>query len=267
MQTITEAVSLDPLLDDLEREAGAALAHVSRLSSLVKKIQGAAQTGNLRELRKGLETLNALSNETHAAVGTLHRHDRWSEDDEEKYLSSRVYLDELVGAAQAAGINVQIQEGGTLACFPSLLKVQPKERAVKLDGKLQREIRPRHLAAQLAGRQKRPLKVNLARLVETLQNVYDQCSKSRGEIVPVLEIYRRLTVLPWVAKEYGQQEFARDLYLLDAAPDVQPKDGSRVRLHPGATAAKNRANLLVVVTREGAERTYYGIEFSEGRAQ
>jgi len=251
-------------LDDVAREAAAALDAVGRLSSLVKKVQTSVQVGNLRELRKGLAALDSLSQAARQAVATLQGACEWSEEDEERYLGSRVYLEELLAAAQAAGLSTQLQDGGTIACFPSLLKVQPKERAVKLDGKPQRQVRPGYLATQLAKRQKRPLRVNLARLLETLQSVYDQCASKRGDIVPVLEIYRRMTVLPWVAKEYGQQEFARDLYLLDADPDVRPKDGSRVRLHPGATAAKNRANLLVVVTREGTERTYYGIEFSAG---
>ncbi|MBI3926513.1 MAG: hypothetical protein HY319_13310 [Armatimonadetes bacterium] len=72
------------------------------------------------------------------------------------------------------------------------------------------------------------------------------------------DIYRALTLLPSARKDYSLQEFARDVYPLDGSGHRTSKGGLGYRLHPGATGAKNRPNLLVVVTREGAEQTACG---------
>lgn len=112
--------------------------------------------------------------------------------------------------------------------------------------------------------QKSGPKFNAAQFLDTLRIAYELKKGQRtGGVEKLVDIYRILTVLPLAKREYSLQEFARDIYLLDASGETMARDGLKARLHPGATAARNRSNLLVVVTRDGEERTYYGIEFFE----
>jgi hypothetical protein len=228
----------------------------------MKETHAAARSGNLKELRKLLETAADTLERASLQITALRESWPYLETEEETYLASPEFIQELLQAAEAAGLSLQ-QQDGMLTCYPSLLKVQPKEKSVRIDRKPYRHLRPRHLAAYLGKRQKAPSRANLARLLESLLVGYDYCCEGkRGEIVKLQELYKRLTVLPWVRSDYSLQEFARDVYLLDGSRELTTKDGSRCRLHPGATGSKNRSNLLIVVTREGVERTYYGIEFT-----
>src|SRR6266849_3743123 len=67
---------------------------------------------------------------------------------------------------------------------------------------------------------------------------YSTAVKTRGKerretsaIVPLVEIYNLLTLLPGQAKEYARQEFARDLYLLDQSDVTAVRNGAVVSFH------------------------------------
>jgi hypothetical protein len=70
-----------------------------------------------------------------------------------------------------------------------------------------------------------------------------------------------LTLLPSTRRAYSRQAFAADVYELDRRYEaVQARTRLIFRLHRGATAARNRKNLLILPI-DGGELTYYGIEF------
>ena len=86
-----------------------------------------------------------------------------------------------------------------------------------------------------------------------------------GVLEKLKDLYRLLVVLPYVGKTYTLEDFGQDVYRLDrhyAAAEVDT--GLRFRLDQGSTAARKRSNLLIVTSVEGAELTYYGIEFLPG---
>jgi hypothetical protein len=195
--------------------------------------------------------------------GQLHELlEAWPIDEqrEEDYLASGAYTRELLEEAEKQSLGIYQQEG-FLACYPSLLRVQARERALLVDRKVSRDLRPSLLVKRLLTIQKQPPKFAPAAFLEVLLRAYDFHKAGRGVVLPLLDLYETLTLLPQARRDYTQQEFARDLYLLDGSGVRNTKDGTPFRLHPGATAAKNRSKLLIVVTREGVERTYYGIEF------
>ena len=68
-----------------------------------------------------------------------------------------------------------------------------------------------------------------------------------------------LTVLPGQSAAYSQQEFARDIYLLDESGVDRTKDGLRMTL-PASSGARTSSTLATVM-RNGELKIYYGIAF------
>jgi hypothetical protein len=83
-----------------------------------------------------------------------------------------------------------------------------------------------------------------------------------GPVVPLIQIYELLTLLPGSEREYPKEEFARDIHLLDRQPDLRTKDGRRFAL-PAATGTKVTGQRLTVVDQQGAEKIYVGIRFDK----
>jgi hypothetical protein len=92
--------------------------------------------------------------------------------------------------------------------------------------------------------------------------------KTRGKarrdtaaIVPLVEIYNLLTLLPGQAKEYARQEFARDLYLLDQSGVTAVRNGAAVSFH-AARGNEAASKVIPIVTKDGQAKIYYGISFA-----
>ena len=141
----------------------------------------------------------------------------------------------------------------------------PEDRAVKVDKKTERSLRPSVMVALLSKLQKQPARFNVARFLEALYQAYEIAidrreSRRAGSVVSLGELYRLFTLLPGASAEYSQQEFARDIYLLDQSRQVQTKAGGRLEFHMGA-GAKTPAGAMSIVTQNGTERKYHGISF------
>jgi hypothetical protein len=89
-----------------------------------------------------------------------------------------------------------------------------------------------------------------------------QTGQTHGSVEKLLDLYRVLTIPLQARRKYSLHHFGQDLYRLDARIGATTSSGATFQLHPGATAARKRSNLIVVTSREGEERTYYGIEFT-----
>jgi len=103
--------------------------------------------------------------------------------------------------------------------------------------------------------------------LESLHDAYSTAVKTRGKerrdtspIVPLVEIYNLLTLLPGQAKEYSRQEFARDLYLLNQSGVTTVRSGAVVSFH-AARGNEAPSKVIPIVTKDGQAKTYYGISF------
>lgn len=269
IETSSKSEADNPRLTDLEAALNGAEQQsrvtsdvLTKLLGLVKSFQRSVGIGDLKAIHKLLSALPDQLELAQQAVGGLRTGWEYSEQEEERYFSSGDYTRELLSAARAAGLSLSEQEG-FLTCYPSLLKLQPRERGILIDRKLSREIRPSKLVARLLENQKRPSNFKSGPFLESLYGAYKLLCHGQpgGEMRKLLDIYDTLTIRPGQKREYPVQEFTRDIYQLDASGVTETSGGQKFRLHAGATGSKNRANLLVIANREGVECTYYGIEF------
>ncbi|MHB8992648.1 MAG: hypothetical protein ACYC66_13595, partial [Chloroflexota bacterium] len=183
--------------------------------------------------------------------------------DEEDYLSSGAYMEELIRVAQRQGLSLY-QQDEQVYSYPSLLRVLPSERAVSIDKVKEKRLRPSVLVGHLKDIQGRRPRFKSEAFLESLHRVYERIVAHRGKkygtVVRLKELYDWLTPRPGDTRDYTPQEFARDVYLLDQSGITETRDGARVSF-PAATGTKNPAGAITVVTQGGQEKRYFGISF------
>lgn len=243
---------LDAQLEAVQRIAKAVLTAVNRT-------RAAARTGRANDIARGLNAISQQVAASSEAAADLAK--AWTFDIA-GYMSDGRFLADLQAAAAERGLRL-FERNGRVYCFPTLLRLQPSDAAVKIGKSLERRVRPDTLAEVLAGIQKRPQRFREDRFLELLFRAWQRLSGAHAApggapVVSLAEVHDMLTLLP--GSDYSVEEFARDLLLLDRKPDLRTRDGSRVEF-PASTISKGRMRPLVVYDENGAERTYYGVRF------
>jgi len=257
-------ISLEKALAQTESDADTAFKAAVAVVSAIKKFRGAAHNGDLRELRKTIDA-------TEQAMAVLRQQLTLAKEgwrfDEEAYLSGKDFLSELLLTAQQMGVKI-FEQDDRLYCYPFLIRILPNERAILIDKKRERGIRPSILISHLMTLQGKPVRFKPEAFLESLYHAYSIAVSTRPKehanshvVVPLHEIYDLLTLLPGQSKEYSRQEFSRDIYLLDQSRVTQTKKGSIVSF-PASTATKSASGTITVITQAGHEKKYYGISFA-----
>src|SRR5215510_8299466 len=223
--------SLEEALAKTEMEAEAACKVATGALRSLKKFRTAAQVGNLRDLQKALEVAEQ-------AIADLKRQFTTAKAgwdfDEETYLSNGAFVSEVLATAKRAGVHIY-ERDDRLYCYPSLIRVLPNDQAVVIDRTRERRLRPSVLVQHLQDLQNKPVRFKSEAFLESLYDAYSTAVKTRGKersntspVVPLVEIYNLLTLLPGQSKEYSRQEFGRDLYLLDQSGVTTVRSGGVV---------------------------------------
>ncbi|HJU17454.1 MAG TPA: hypothetical protein VJ770_13425 [Stellaceae bacterium] len=230
------------------------------LATAIARARSAVKTGQASEISKGLAAIGQRIAEAEAAAEGLG--EEWTFDTA-SYLSDGRFLDDLKAAAREQGLSL-FENDGRIYCFPLLLRVEPRDMAVKIGRRLERRIRPSALARLLARLQKRPQRFREEQFLELLYRTWRRLvgpawqGNGRGPVVALSDIHDTLTLLP--GADYPGEEFARDLLLLDRQPGLRTRDGCRFEL-PASTLGKGRMRRIVVYDEQGSEHTYIGLRF------
>lgn len=246
-------LALDARLEELQKLGKAVVSAITRTRAAVK-------VGRATEITRRLSAISQRIAETDDAAHGLAS--GWSFDTS-SYLADGRFLDDIKAAAAKEGLSL-FEKDGRIYCFPLLLRVDPKELAVKVGRRAERRIRPSELARLLARAQKRPQRFREQRFLELLYRTWrcligaNRQDATAGPVVALADIHETLTLLP--GADYPSEEFARDLLLLDRRPDLRTHDGYRFEL-PASTLGKGRMKRLVVYDEQGNERTYIGLRF------
>ena len=159
--------------------------------------------------------------------------------DDREYLESGAFAREVLELARSQGLVLQEQDD-RIVSYPSLMRVLPNDAAVEIDRKRDRRIRPSRVVAALRGTRDRPARFKPEAFIEALGHVYElvraRQKKERGGTVKLIDVYRALTILPGQSAVYSQQEFVRDVYLLDESGVDCTRDGLQMTL-PATTSA------------------------------
>jgi len=253
--------------DDAEKAAEAARKAAARLVSSANALKKAAQTGNIATIRREQgklgEALEAARREVECAA------DSWpfSESEETDYLKDG-YAAELLKAAAAMGLNLY-ERDEQLISPPSILRITPRDGSVKLGGKRVATLRPSYLIGFLIRNRDKSSGFTPASFLEALYSVYADItgpsalmSKQGGGVVPLARIYRLMTALPGVGRNYDRMDFGRDLYILDSKGPSATRKGAEVSFSSSGGKYRPR-DVFHFVDPNGVGMDYYGIRFRE----
>jgi len=261
------ASSLEASLARTEAATDEALASAAQLTRVLRRLRGSALVGNLRDLRAALGSVAQAADRAREAADAAAA--SWDLD-EEAYVASPRFTEELLETARSAGLQL-FERDDRLYCYPVLVRVAAGDRAVFVDRTRERRIRPSVLIEHLRDVQRRPPRFRSEAFLESLFRGYEHLARQRGPTqldagtpVPLVAVYDLLTLMPGTAREYSRQEFARDVYLLDRSGVTTTRRGYVVSF-PASTGARSASTALRVVTESGQEKVYYGITFSPGR--
>jgi cell division protein FtsB len=258
-------MELEKALAKTEADVDATLKAANSVVSSLKRFRGVIKTGSLRELRKTIESAEQ-------AVAALKQQfsntkDGWNFDTED-YIASKAFPDEILEMSKSLGVKI-FEQDERLYCYPFLIRIIPNELAVQIDKTKDKRLRPSTLVSHLKALQNKPVRFRPEMFLESLFSAYETLIRSRGKdqvgrgiVIPLLDIYRLLTLLPGQAKEYSRQEFARDVYLLDQSGVTKTKKDFVIRL-PASTGTRSTTGTIRVITREGQDKPYYGISFTK----
>jgi hypothetical protein len=258
-----ETRTIEQALSSTESDAVATLRAAGALLAPLRRFRAAAQVGNLQELSSSMEAaqraMNCLQQQmTDARSG-------WSFN-AQNYLSTGLFAREMLNTAQKMGLTM-FERDDRLFCYPVLLRVIPAERTVTIDRRRENRLRPSVLVKLLKERQQKPPRFRSELFLNAIFEAYSRIVDERGRpslelapIVPLLDIYRLLTLLPGQAREYSRQEFARDIYLLHRGDVSTTRSGDRISF-PISRGVKGK--IFSVIDETGEERRYYAIRFTQ----
>jgi hypothetical protein len=259
---MTNPETLESTLVAAERHAESALKVLGTATAQLRKARGAAKAGQLRELRKAMSAAESLASEFVDSVQAL----RTAFDmDEQSYLSSGAYTQELIEVAERAGV-AMFEEDDQLMCYPSLVRVVVADASVEVDKVRERRLRPSVLVGLLAAKQQRAPRFKPEAFLDSVRGAYELAvagaGKSPDAVVRLVDVWAVLTMLPGQAKEYSKQEFARDLYLLDQSAVTTTARSSR-QLRWSASTGTKGSGVLTTVARSGQRQRYWGVSFTK----
>ena len=254
---------------DTEQAAAATLDAAAALVRQAKALQKAAKEGNIAAIKRQQISLDtALSTLGQTVNNSVHS---WpfQEEQEEQYLREG-YAAELIQVAAARGLQIHDRDG-SLISSPSIVRMLPGNRAVRIDKKRTSTIRPSHLVGLLQANQKRASGNSPRQFLESLYAVYADLAREdgaerimagrQGLVILLARIYRLMTALPSTRREYNEMDFARDLYQLESSGIKTTRAGAAVSF-PASTGARSSRGVFTFVGPDGNNVSYYGIRFT-----
>lgn len=262
--------SFEQAFSNTERAAKSTLDSAGELIRLAKQLQKASREGNLAAMKRVQGRLDDAMGSLGQTVANAVQAWPFQEGEEEQYLRDG-YSAELRRIASERKLDMH-ERDDRLISHPSVVRILPGERAVRIDKKKVSSIRPSHLADVLLKNQEKPGRYQSGAFLESLYAVYsdivreenpDRLVRIAVRVVPLERIYRLFTSLPGSSRDYDRTDFARDLYILDTKGPRRTKQGAEVSF-PSSTGTRRSKGVFSFVGPDGRDVQYYGLRFTEG---
>jgi len=155
---------------ETERAAETTAKAASSVAAIAKQLHKAARQGDIVAIRRLSERLATAADAARQEVANARTAWPFSADEEEAYLRDG-YEAELLEAAAAAGLRIDRRDGA-LVSFPSIVRILPQARALKVDRKKVPALRPSTVVATLKANQTKKPAFATERFLETLYRAY-----------------------------------------------------------------------------------------------
>ena len=260
-------IGFEQAFADTESAAASTAKSAADVARLARRLEKAAKTGNINAVRRESAELKSVLSALTQQVENATLSWPFQPADEEAYLREH-FAEELRQVAASRGLEIH-QRDERLIAHPSIVRVLPAVRAVRVDRKQVSTIRPSHLADLLRANQQKPTRFNGRNFLEALYTAYQmliggqsplrRLETGQAQAVPLARIYDLLTVMPGTSREYSRTDFARDLYRLDMDGPKETRSGAKLQFHSG------RQSNIAFVAPDGHLITYHNVAFLGGR--
>lgn len=260
-----ELVSLEEALAEMQKRSAVAAASAKKVVSVLVASTRASAAGDLAAMHKALAAAREALRVAQADLGNVVSAWPYDEADEQTYFET-AYAQELKQAAAEQGLTLA-EDDHLLMCYPSVIRVEAQKRAVSIDKKPYKSVRPSVLAAHLLSQQTKSIRFRPGAFLEAVYAAWDYArhAGARGRLpaldVPVDRVYAVLTVAPGAAKEYSRQEFGRDLLLLIDSAEQRTKKGAAIHIS-AATGSKSKKGVITVVKKDGTPVLFSSVSFT-----
>ncbi len=264
--------NLEQAFAKTEDSAAALLKTAQRMATQAKRLQRAAQEGNITNLKKIHADLDQDMDGLRDAVVTAQKSWSYSDEDVLQYLDEG-YVDELFEVAEGRDLTIYERDGQLIA-YPSILSVVASDRSVRIDRKKAPGIRPSSLVALLIKNQKKKPRFRPSAFLRALHGVYQDLTRDRdkrplapldtrsGRVVPLDLVYRMFTSMPGASRDYTRTDFARDIFELERSGETVTRTGFEV-FFPSSTGTRSGKGVFSFIGPDGSEASYYGMRFDQ----
>ena len=269
-------IGFEQILDEATQAAETAVKSGSELVKAARRARKAGLDGNLaalgncpKQIDKALDVLKGSVAALELAIG---RAAAWPETDagEQGSFEER-YSAELREAAAACDLGIH-ERDGKLISYPTVLSVG-SDRTLMINQQRIPAVRPSLVIDRLRDEREKVGRYKPERFLEALFHIYDDTLKDQKKHLlgagsmppmPLIRIYKHLTALPGVSRNYTKTDFARDLFVLDSTGPKRAKKGKGpVVSFPSSSGTRARKDCFSFIGPDGFESTYYSIQFAE----
>lgn len=254
-QSMIESLAiLEPAVKSAKKGAAAASASAKMLADGEIKNLGKKLADAENELSSALEQIREFREE-------------WEKLGVADYFGSEEYVSELLDALSDAGVDVH-PHGDVLYAYPALVRLDVNALSSRIDKKAEPRVRPQRLAAILRDIQNRPTRFPTGRFLGSLFKIYKALGSRNlksgedwsGRSMFLKDIYEVIAAAP--GSDYSEQEFVRDIYLLDASGEELESRGYLALLQASSTT-RDEKKTLSIITRDGQKKLYSTIRFDQ----
>jgi hypothetical protein len=256
-----DSTSLTNVLADYKEAADIWLEQCKKQASAVQKFCKAIENGNFKTMEKLRQSARSQAEKTSNEAENCKELDF----DITLYLGDQEnYLHELVSASRKVGVQLH-ERDRVIWCYPVMVVPDPESLALIINKKKIFELSPVKVASLLKKEQDKLPKTRTPQFLEALFKAYEfmRCQKKGAPYVsvPLMKLYRVLTILPGVARDYSPADFARDVYFLDIGECRETSRGFGWQLSASTSSREGASDVIKFVTIEGRSKLYHSIGF------
>lgn len=235
---------------------------LSALQKLHKTISRETESGDLKNLSKDLDAMEALI--TSLSADLTQAKSAVSAFDAAAYFESGDFAQQMLSVCAEEEIDTR-GDFPVYEMFPYRVKLDTENQDIYLDRKKVQCMRPKSFVELVKKGQERLNKAgfNAQTFVNELAEAYDlaviKAKKQPGYDIYLTSLYKFLAPMSRFRKDYDQQSFAFDLARLYSSDIQETKNGRRFQFGP----SRNQNKAIRILDRNGQEQYLSTICFYE----
>ena len=237
----------------------------SNLKKSSRPLAAATKSVKSGSLRKLQEASNSVAVALSGALEKANAAYEVASAFQPRYIEGQAYLEEICVAAERVGLSGVRCADHRITSSPVTATVEPHDYRLKVGRKRWDCLRPSAVAKELQ-RARNGVKGSseIVALLEAIFQAHSLLTQGRHELSHSLDdIYRVMTLLPQVRRDYALDDFHADIVSLDDNGPRSTKSGLSIEFY--ADTAGKAGKGFRMTRADGSQKHYFGIAFEQER--